>query len=70
MNFERFKEVWNETFKDYIPPSDPIITDTCSPALLKFLDKVANAKTEEEILEITKDMKTKEDKNENTKRVS
>jgi hypothetical protein len=52
MKFKRFKQIWQEVFKDYVPPENPIMTDTCSPEVLAYLDKIADAKTPEEIIKI------------------
>jgi len=52
MKYEKFKALLEETFKDYEPPTNPIMTDDCSPAIRAFLDKIAAAETPEEMAKL------------------
>lgn len=52
MVFQRFKQIWDEIFKDYTPPSNPIMRDSCSKATQDFLISIAEAETPAEMKDI------------------
>ena len=54
MTFDRFKQIWDSVFSNYVPPKSPEITDTCSREVMEVLTQIADAQSKEEIDKIMK----------------